>query len=58
MKDDDWNLFCQTGMIEDYLHYACTNEDLAAANEFDERSGEDAGKSNRHSFTFVSDGRI
>ncbi len=42
-ESEYWNLFCQTGKVDDYLHYACTSEEGQCQNKKEcEQDGRDS----------------
>ena len=45
MKDEaSWKIFCKTGNVEDYLNYACTNEESQQKGHTQVGCENDAGK--------------
>ncbi len=55
MKDlDYWNLFYETGRIDDYLHYACTSEESQLKQQ-EQREAEHAGASDRIGTVSIAD---
>lgn len=58
MKDlDYWNLFYETGRIDDYLQYACTSEESQMKQQGQEEAGYE-GNGNRDGIIRIADWRI